>query len=1204
VNKHNKKENPPMKFRLLSLGIALGALSCVQLATATVTPTAWYHFGDGGIAIQNDATANSNNFNSAYFQCTVPPVGPNGVGGPLGASGYISTNSARFGANGCISEFYQAGTLNPVTTNFYVPPPTNYGMEVWFMPQDAGYVSDGSQLGFTPIIACGGSIFGAGPGGGTAFVVDSAGIHAAVVRAGDSAGAYIFFGPTVTLDTNNWIHLALVNDNGTLTFYTNGLPCATNDNNTIPLTAPAGSLFIGRDGGHVSIDGFLDEARIFTFAPGAFSTADLLFRASPRSIGIPQSTTVWNGGAANILANVALDTGNTYQWYQGTTLLGGQISSDLNLDPVALGQSGNTYYCAVTNNGNGLVTSNATLTVVPVQTANVNAYRSAVTSEPSLLAYFPGDGSTGTTLANTVDGTHNGTLESGAVYDGQTNRAFGERAVLLQGNGNVQIASSASYEFSGGNGTIEGLIYLIPPPTGQKGTIFSIAAADGSGIHYAFGASADGATLTYTNDAGVSLTWAAPANLLNRFAHVALVFSGTTSVTAYLDGQSLGTKSQTGFGSATGVPVWIGSVGSSGALWNGTIDEVAVYGSALTATKIAIHNADFILGTNTSAPTIVSQSSSKTIYAGGTVVLSVAASGTPPLSYSWFSNGVPISGSTSPTLTLSQVKTNASAAYTVNIVNSFGSTNNNTSPVNLTVVTAPAGYAAAVMADNPSAFWRLDESSGTKMTDYAGELDGAYSGTVTLGAAGITSDPAVLFGGGVGAVPYSSILNPGGAFTVEFWAKPADANTHAAIASQNRAAGRLGYVIYNDNGSFIGQTHNWEGQLGNSSGVTVFLVGTTTVVPGTWYHVAMTYDGGSNATLYVFGYPEATSTNAGGGNYVPNASVPFQIAQRTSGGAFPFNGELDEVAFYNYALSQSQLQSHVTIGLPIRLGIAPSTTVVADTKPVGIPYNGFNAGASWVASEFDGTSLRSGVMHFTAIAGTNKADQVYVPAYSDLLNTNGTLMFWLRAGTNVPSSGYAQGPSAPLVQWRNNNGGCGFYINNDQTLFVQAMNNYCNFNSIGNVADGKWHNVAFTFDQGPGGGITCYLDGALDSQGFNSQAWHWTPTAVVELGTDFNDGYWQNYNGSLDDVRMYNRILTQSEIQSAMSGSIGIVDISSLKLRLEFDAPPGGLAVSWIYGSLQVAPGLTGAFTTISNASSPYPVAPALAPQSYFRAQR
>ena len=71
-------------------------------------------------------------------------------------------------------------------------------------------------------------------------------------------------------------------------------------------------------------------------------------------------------------------------------------------DPVALGQSGNTYHCAVTNNGNGLVTSNATLTVVSVQTANVNAYRSAVTSEAGLLAYFPGDGSTGTTLANTV----------------------------------------------------------------------------------------------------------------------------------------------------------------------------------------------------------------------------------------------------------------------------------------------------------------------------------------------------------------------------------------------------------------------------------------------------------------------------------------------------------------------------------------------------------------------------------------------------------------------------------------------------------------------------------------------------------------------------------------------------------------------------------------------------------------------------------
>jgi Concanavalin A-like lectin/glucanases superfamily len=1194
-----------MNSRTVSLGLALASFILARQASATVTAQAWFHFGEGGVAVQTDSTTNNNSFNAAYFQCTAPLPGGNAAGGPLGDSGYTSTSSSRFGLNGCVTELYRSGTLNPATTNYFVPPPTNFGAEIWYFPQNKGYVSDGTQAPFTPIFATGGSIFGAGPGGGVAVVVSdnldgTSSLQAAVVHQGDSAGAYAFFGPSILMDTNHWIHLALVETDGTLVFYTNGVPCATNDDIANPQTASAGTMFIGRDGGHVSVDGYLDEFRIFTFASGAFSVSDLLYGPSPRNIAQPLSTADWNGGAANILADISTDPANTFQWYRGTNLLVGQTSANLNLNTVALTDSGGLYDCAVTNDGIGLVTSNATLTVVAVQTANVAAYQNAVTSEPSLLAYFTVDGSTTATVVNTVDALHNGTLELGALYDGQTNRAFGSRALYLTGASDVQIPSDTAYEFAGGNGTIEALVYLEQTANGNNAPIFSIASSDGTATRYSFGASGDGTSLYCTNDSGVSLTWPVGANLLNRLAHVALVFSGGSSVTAYLDGNSLGGKTQAGFGSATGVPAWIGSDSSNNPVfWNGTIDEVAVYGSALSASTIAVHNSKFVFGTNASAPSIVSQSRSKTLYAGGSPVLSVSVAGTPPLSYQWLSNGVAISGATGSTLSLTRVPTNATAAYTITVSNPLGSTNNHATPINLHVITPPDVYAAAVMADNPSAYWRLDEGSGTNMTDYAGELDGGYSGTLTLGAAGIiASDSAVSFGGGLGSVPFSSILNPAGPFTVEFWAKPADTAAHTAISSQFRSgSARLGYICYDH---FDGS--GWEFEMGNPGGIGVDLIGATPVVAGNWYHVAMTYDGGSNATLYVFGYADAASTTVGSGGYIPNASAAFQIGQRNQG-AFPFNGTLDEVTYFGYALTQAQLQNHLGIGLPIKLAIAPSATVVADSKPSGLPFNGFNNGAAWLASDSDGTTTRAGVMHFTAIANTNNLDQVYVPAYGNLLTTNGTIMFWVHPGTNVPSSGYNQGSgSAPLLQWRNNNGGCGFYINDNGTLFVQAMNNYDHFDSTGSISDGKWHHVAFTYDQSPLGGITCFIDGVQDSAGGNSQGWFWTPTALIELGQDFNDAYWENYNGTMDDVRMYGRILSQSEIQSAMTGAV--VDASTLNLRLDFATPPGGYAVSWPYGKLQTAPGVTGSYTTISNLSSPYPVAPAAAPQSFYRALR
>ena len=51
----------------------------------------------------------------------------------------------------------------------------------------------------------------------------------------------------------------------------------------------------------------------------------------------------------------------------------------------------------------------------------------------------------------------------------------------------------------------------------------------------------------------------------------------------------------------------------------------------------------------------------------------------------------------------------------------FGSTN--TQPIVLTFVAPPAGYVAKIMADNPTALWRLAETNGLTAVDSAGLND-------------------------------------------------------------------------------------------------------------------------------------------------------------------------------------------------------------------------------------------------------------------------------------------------------------------------------------------------------------------------------------------------------------------------------------------------------------------------------------------------
>jgi hypothetical protein len=1173
-----------MKTRLIvSLGL-LTALAGLNPAAATVTPQTWWRFGEGGTAATVDASGNARNFDETYFQCTPPLISQVAAGGVLGNSGVTSTNSYRFGLNGCITEFL---------TDVYTPPSTNYGVEIWYQPQNLGYVGGGPNQAW--IISSGGSKFGLGAGGGVCLRVfdnfdGTSSVLAGIVLGGNSINV-ANFGPPVLLNTNEWIHLALVNDNGTLTFYTNGVACATNDNNAQALTDPAGYVFIGTDGGVKGIDGYLDEARIFTFAPGQFSPSDLLYAPSPRLISQPANAAVWNGGALSILANVSKDPANTFEWQRSTTNLPGQTSASLYLPTVTLAaDNGSVFRCNITNNGIGLTTSNATLTVVPVQTDNVNAYRTAVNAEASLLAYFPVDGSSGATVANTEDGLHNGTLELNARYDGQTNRTFGERGIYLTDDGDVKIPSNAAYEFASGNGTIEALVYLGTSEGSGNATIFSLASDDGSTLRYAVGVSRDGNSLVYTNDSGVQLTWPVPANLLNRLTHVAFVMSGGASLTAYVDGSSLGAIALPSVSGTTGVPAWIGSATTNApSVWSGIIDELAVYSSALPAATIAIHNSKFVFGTNTAAPIIVSQSASKTIYAGGSPVLAVSVSGTPPLSYQWRTNGIAIPGATNATLTLANVSTSATAAYTVLVTNPFGSTNNNSNPINLTVIVPPNGYAAAVMADNPSAFWRLNETSGTTMTDYAGQLNGAYTGTFTLGAAGSTSDSdsAVTFGGGYGEVSYSSILNRSGPFTIEFWARPSDNAAGTAVSSQLRSgAARLGLGIFK---RF--NVAGWEVHMGNAAGVQSFAQGATPVNADTWYHVAVVYDGVNTVNLYVFGYLDATDSNASSGvNYVPNPSAPFEIGVR-NGGAFAFPGTLDDVAFYDYALSQSQIQSHVGVGLPLRVAINSATNIITDSATTAPPHDGINRGAFWQAAVSDGSIARNGVMLFT-----NSSSQVATFGHADLATTNGTIMFWMRApGPNAGGGNEA----AMLFDWRTSDGNA-FVLSDDGTFFAQASFNRLQLRSTSFLTNNLWHHIAVTYDGDAAGGGTLYVDGVQEAANLNTGPWAWPVGAEIQLGLS-RDGYWRVFNGWLDDVRMYDRILTAGEVSSAKNGAV--VDAAALKLRYDFDGPPNGYAVTWPYGTLQSAPVVTGSYSTVSNVTSPFPVAPR-GPQKYFRGQQ
>jgi hypothetical protein len=121
---------------------------------------------------------------------------------------------------------------------------------------------------------------------------------------------------------------------------------------------------------------------------------------------------------------------------------------------------------------------------------------------------------------------------------------------------------------------------------------------------------------------------------------------------------------------------------------------------------------------------------------------------------------------------------------------------------------------------------------------------------------------------------------------------------------------------------------------------------------------------------------------------------------------------------------------------------------------------------------------------------------------------------------------------------------------NNYTHFIGYLNN--GFLSAGNnITDNNWHHIALTFKVGEINGFKSYLDGRLVGQ---VNAPNFMPSFQGMggfLGARYGNSEFMN--GSLDEMRFYNKVLTQAEIQTEMTGITSVAP-SNLLAYYNFDS--------------------------------------------------
>ncbi len=339
----------------------------------------------------------------------------------------------------------------------------------------------------------------------------------------------------------------------------------------------------------------------------------------------------------------------------------------------------------------------------------------------------------------------------------------------------------------------------------------------------------------------------------------------------------------------------------------------------------------FVAQSSYALPTIVKSPQSVALYAGRTASFSVQTTSSLTVTYQWMagavgsgtytnlSNAGKISGSTTAALVISNITTLNAANYVLVASDSSGSVTSGVAT--LTVIAAPTdAYGAVVLADNPVAYWRMNEASGTVLHDYAGGYNGSYAGGFTLAQPGISSNGlSVLFDGKIGGavVPYAAALNTT-KFTVECWALATAAMSASGgygTVVESRAATTTGWTVYGVGGS----PDTWHLFLGGTSGWNDKSAGP--MASGQWNHVVGTFDG-ANWVNYVNGVKTVTST----WTYTPNTSYALYIGNLF--GAYYWPGYITEIAVYNTPLTADQVLSHYTLATA---GSTPPPTLSTNT---------------------------------------------------------------------------------------------------------------------------------------------------------------------------------------------------------------------------------------------------------------------------------
>ncbi len=353
------------------------------------------------------------------------------------------------------------------------------------------------------------------------------------------------------------------------------------------------------------------------------------------------------------------------------------------------------------------------------------------------------------------------------------------------------------------------------------------------------------------------------------------------------------------------------------------------------------------------------------------------------------------------------------------------------------------------------------------------------------------------------------------ALTVSLWLRSSTTNT--VPIGQWGGSSNNGYGLYADGNWYMGNGSSWSslsaGWLGDNA----------------WHLYTLTWDG-ATMVAYRDGARVGTPLAASGLTFSSPGNNLLTIGADNRGLNTYYAGSIDDVRVYNRALSASEVKQLYGLGAGTHVNTSSQNLQNGSTLSQGLM-------GLWT---FDGPTISGTTVK--DLSGNGNNGNLYAAGTAPTIGKLGQALYFGAGAMSVSSSTSIN---------QNNKMTIGFWIKGtpssiayEQYLYDEGANSgweiqqsnlttgiYLRVDTSGGsnqaiggltALDGHWHQVVYTLNQGA---YAYYEDGSLMGSGSYAQGNGFSGY------TDFQINPSGNLLSSLDDVRIYNRALSASEVQ-------------------------------------------------------------------------